>query len=350
MAYRNHPGTLCAGRPRLRIWIWACLGAVLLGFPWAAGPAAAAPAVDPRTTAVATFGERFSAELYAGYLKGQSREVVYNAATGQQISELFWSIDRAYVAGLTLSARPVERLKLSIGGWTTVSSSNTMDDYDWTTGFADWTEWSHHSDTKLHQAYMIDARAAFTLASLKEPPEAGPPRRIRHASLDLIGGYRWFKLDWTAYGGSFIYSSGGFRNRTMQFPESQAVISYEQWWEVPYLGLGGRLGLDRWTLSAEVIGSLWGKGRDRDDHHLRTLLFEDSFSPVSMIAVNAGVDYDLTQRLSLFARFDYERFFEGKGPTTTTNYRTGAVLTDNGDAAGGDFWTTVYALGLKLRF
>jgi outer membrane protease len=318
----------------------------------ALGSIASAQNVDVRATATTVFIERFSAELYGGYLKGQSREFVYDAATGHRISELIWSIDNAYVVGLSLALRPIERLKISVGGWIPVSSGNTMDDYDWlVTGFDDWSDWSHHTDTKLHQAYMIDTRAAFTLASLKRKPDASNPWQIRHASLDLIGGYRWFKLDWTAYGGSYVYSSGGgVRNVTGQFPDGQPVISYEQWWEAPFAGLGGRLSIDRWTLSTEVIGSLWGKGRDRDNHHLRTLLFEESFSNVGMLAVNVGINYDLTKHLAVFARFDYEKFFEGKGPTTATDYSTGAVTTFGGDAAGADFYTMLFSLGLKLRF
>jgi outer membrane protease len=336
----------------LRIRIWACLGTTLVWVLWAPGSVAAAQGVELRTTATSTFSERFSAELYGGYLKGQSRELVYDAATGHKESELFWSIDEAYVVGLTLAVRPVERLKISVGGWTPVSSRNTLDDYDWMVdGFGDWSHWSHSPDTKLHQAYMLDARAAFTLASFKRRPDNGTPRQIRHASLDLIAGYRWFKLDWTAYGGSYIYSSGdGIRNKIGQFPAGQPGISYEQWWETPYAGLGGCLGIDRWTFSAEVIGSLWGKGRDRDNHHMRTLLFEDSFSNVGMLGVNVGVDYDLTEHLALFARFDYEKFFEGKGPTTMTNYAIGVVERLEGDAAGGDFYAALYSLGLKLRF
>ena len=336
---------------RLRIWTWVCLGISIYLLTCALGSVASAQDVDRRTTATMAFGERFSTELYGGYLKGLSHEFVYNAATGHKVSELLWSIDNAYVVGLSLALHPIERLKISVGGWTPVSSGNTMDDYDWTTGINDWTQWSHHSDTKLHQSYMIDTRAAFTLASFKRKPDAENPWQIGHASIYMIGGYRWFKLDWTAYGGSYIYSSeDGMRNKTGQFPDGQSIISYEQWWEAPFAGLGGRFSINRWTLSMEMIGSLWGKGRDRDNHQLRTLLFEESFSNVGMLAVNAGIDYDLTKHLAVFARFDYQKFFEGKGTTTETNYSTGAVTMFGGDAAGADFYTMLFSLGFKLRF
>jgi outer membrane protease len=336
----------------LGIGFRTCLGISISLLALVFGSVASAQSVDRQATANSAVSERFSAELYSGYLRGLSREFVYDTATGKKVSELLWAIDDAYVAGLSLALRPSERLKISVGGWMPFSSSNTMDDYDWVVaGFDDWSHWSHHPDTKLHQAFMIDTRVAFTLASFKRQPDAGKPWQIKNASLDLIGGYRWFKLDWTAYGGSYIYSSGdGIRNKRVQFSDGLPVISYEQWWEAPFVGLGGRLSLDRWTLSAEMIGSLWGKGRDRDNHHLRTLLFEESFSNVGMVAVNVGIDCDLTQRLSVFTRFDYQKFFEGRGATTMTDYSTGAVETFGGDAAGADFYTMLFSLGFKLRF
>jgi outer membrane protease len=337
-------------RTRIRILVSFV---IFISLPiWAQGSFASDQNVDVRTKTTKIINDRFSAELYGGYLKGKSHEFVYDAATGHKISELIWSIDNAYVVGISLALRPIDRLKISVGGWLPVTSQNTMDDYDWLiNGFDDWSHWSHHSDTKLHQAYMIDTRATYTLASFQRQPDPARIWRINQASLDLIGGYRWFKLDWTAYGGSFIYSSGGgVRNESMQFPDGQPVISYEQWWEVPYAGLGGRLSLERWTFSAEVIGSPWGKGRDRDDHHLRTLLFEESFSNVGMLAANVGIDFDLTKHLSVFSRFDYEKFFEGRGATTETDYATGTVTVYGGDAAGADFYNMLFSLGLKLKF
>lgn len=334
---------------RGRFGLWVSLLFLLAGFSL---PAAAAQGVEVQATAAATLSDRFSAELYGGFLKGQSRELVYDANTGAKVSELIWSIDRAYVIGGALAARPFERLKISVGGWTPISSSNSMDDYDWLrAGFNDWSDWSSSPDTKLHNAYQIDARAAFTLASLDRKPAVADPWRIRRASLDLIGGYRWSKLSWTGYGGTYIYSrGGGLRNSIGAEPKGEAGISYEQWWEVPYLGLGGSLGIDRWTLTAEVIGSLWVKARDRDYHHLRAILFEDSYSRSSMIALNAALAYELIRNVSLFARFDYEKYNEAKGETTLTNFDTGKVSTFSGDAAGADFRNTITSLGLRVSF
>ncbi|PKN10336.1 MAG: hypothetical protein CVU72_01555 [Deltaproteobacteria bacterium HGW-Deltaproteobacteria-7] len=345
-------------------WMRACLGISVFLLAWTSGSVASAQSVDRRTTATTTaFSERFSAEIYGGYLKGQSREVVYNASNGAKLSELFWSIDNAYLVGLNLAVRPIERLKLSIGGWMPVTSGNTMDDYDWlaTNGFDDWTHWSHSPDTKLNRAYMIDTRAAFTMTSFKNQPDTAKPWQIRNASLDMIVGYRWVNLDWTAYGGSYIYTSedaahnvpaagGSIRDTVGQFESGKSVISYTQWWGTPYAGIGGSIGINRWTLSAEVIGSLWAKGRDRDDHHLRTLIFEESFSNVHMVGVNMGIDCNLTEHLSIFTRFDYQKFFEGKGSSTNTNYETGVSETNEGDAAGADFYSMIFSLGLKLSF
>jgi plasminogen activator len=341
---------------RQRVLFRACLSLfffLLFGMPWSA---ASAQSVDRFAMKTTTFSERFSAELYAGHLQGQSRELVYDAATGYKISELIWTIDKAYVIGGSVSVRPLDRLTLSIGGWVPISSQNTMDDYDWeVAGFNDWSSWSHHTNTKLDHAYMMDVKAAFRLASLTRQPQADSLWQVNRASLDLLGGYRWYKMSWTAFGGSYISTPQGgtindLRSIDGDFSEGQRVISYEQWWETPYVGLGGSIGIERWTLSAEVIGSLWARGRDRDDHHIRQLLFEESFSGVPMFGANIGIGCDLTKHLSLFTRVDYQQFYEGKGSTHEMNYRTGGSLVRDGDSAGADFRATIISMGLKLKF
>jgi len=344
--------TVCQQRVSIRLCLSLFLF-LLLGTPWSV---ASAQSVDRLETKTTTFSERFSAELYAGHLQGQSRELVYNAATGYKISELIWTIDKAYVIGGSVAVRPLDRLTLSIGGWVPISSKNTMDDYDWeVAGFDDWSSWSHHTDTKLDHAYMMDVKAAFRLASLTRQPKADSLWQVNRASFDLLGGYRWYKMSWTAYGGSYISTPegggiGDLRSVDGDFSEGQRVISYEQWWETPYVGLGGSIGIERWTLSAEVIGSLWARGRDRDDHHIRQLLFEESFSNVRMFGANVGVSCDLTKHLSIFTRVDHQQFFEGRGSTTSTKYSTGGVTVYGGDSAGADFRATIISLGLKLKF
>ncbi|OPY91176.1 MAG: Coagulase/fibrinolysin precursor [Syntrophaceae bacterium PtaU1.Bin231] len=301
--------------------------------------------VDKGRTEKVRISDKISIEIYGGYLKGESRELVYNAATGVKESELFWSIDEAYVLGGTLAVRPLEWLTFRAGGWTPIKANNTMDDYDWlTSGETDWTHHSNHPDTKLNRARQIDVSVAARLVKFRKTSW------FESAQVDFLAGYRWLYMNWTASGGTFISSDGGFRNRYETFQDGMAVIGYEQWIETPYAGLGGSIAFGRWSFAGELTGSLWGKASDRDNHYLRTLLFEDTFTNVPMIAGEFMAGYAVTSHLSLFGSFMYQRYFETKGPTTMTNYAAGQSTYFSGDAAGIAHYSMLVSLGLKWIF
>lgn len=292
---------------------------------------------------VTQISERLSIELYSGYLRGESRELVYDANTGHKESELFWTIDNAWTVGGTIALRPTDWLTLKVGGWTPLKSSNTMDDYDWqVSGRSDWSDWSHHPDTKMNRAHMINAGVAARVAKF------GPTSFFDRAQVDVLAGYRWFYASWTAYGGTYIYSSNpGWHDITGSFAEGQAVIAYEQWIETPYLGVGGSMNINRWSFTGELTGSLWSRASDRDNHYLRTTLFEEEFRNMPMLAGEVSASYALTDRLSLFGSFVYQNYFEAKGSTTATNYTTNVVTHYPGDSAGMDHYSMLVNLGLK---
>ncbi len=306
-------------------------------------PFADAQTVDKGRAGVTQVSEKVSVEVYSGYLRGQSLEIVYNPSTGHKESELTWSIDNAWAVGGTLALRPVDWLTLKVGGWIPVRSSNTMDDYDWDyAGRSDWSDWSHHPYTKMNRAHMINAGVAARVAKF------GPTSLFDRAQLEVVAGYRWFYVNWTAYGGSYIYSSKpGWRDVTGSDSDSVAVIAYEQWIETPYVGLGGSMSINRWSFSGELTGSLWGRASDRDDHYQRTLLYESKFKNMPMLAGEFSAGYALTDRISLFGSFVYQKYFEAQGSTSAINYSTSEVQYASGDAAGMDHYSMLLNLGLK---
>ena len=120
--------------------------------------------------------------------------------------------------------------------------------------------------------------------------------------------------------------------------------------ETPYLGVGGTISKDRWALTAEGIGSLWARAHDRDDHVLRTTLFEDTFSNMKMVGANASLSFQFTELLALVGRAEYQKYFETKGPTTATDYSTGVVTHTPGEAAGMYHYSMLFSLGLRAKF
>lgn len=301
--------------------------------------------VSKEKSGVTKISEKVSLEIYGGYLKGKSREIVYDAATGRMVSELFWDIDEAIVIGGALNVRPLDWLTLRLGGWTPVKSRNKMDDYDWlVTGMADWSDWSKHSDTKLNHAYMFDISAEARIASFNKT------LFFDRADFNILAGFRWYNTSWTAFGGSAISSSNpGFRDQTATFTDGDPVISYEQWMETPYIGISSNMSKGRWLLKAELMGSLWGRMRDEDNHHLRSILFEEYFQNTAMVAGNISLSYALTKNIDLFGAFSYVKYFEAQGPTMLTDYANGTQTYLSGNAAGTEHQYLLYELGLRWR-
>lgn len=306
---------------------------------------ALAQSVSRNNTGTRTFGDSASLEVYAGTMTGESRELVIDPGTGFVNSELFWKINKAAVIGGTFSYNPRPWMTLKVSGWVPASASNTMDDYDYLAAPSNsWTDWSHHEDTKLDHAWMIDARVAVRVLSL--PPMAYADR----GGIEAIVGFRRFNIAWTAKGGSFVYSSGGnFRNDTGNFAAGQAVIKYEQWMYTPFLGIGGSVGYGRWSLDGSFIGSLWGQGRDRDDHVLRSTLFTEEYSKVKMIGIDTQLNYAINERFSVFGRYEYQKYYETRASSLAYDYGADTYTRSPGDSGGMSHYSMVVSLGVKGR-
>ena len=303
---------------------------------------ASAQSVTRQNSANRLIGEYVSVELYGGYLSGESTELVLDSGTGHVDSRLTWKINKAAVIGGSIAISPQPWMTFKASGWVPVSSVNTMDDFDYLVAGADWSDHSHHDDTRLNHASSIDLRLGLRFVTLPAT------KYFDNASMRMIAGFRWYNVSWTAAGGSYIYSSGGgFRNDVGSFAAGTTVINYEQWMKTPFLGLGGTMDFGRWSIDGSVIGSLWGQGSDRDDHVLRTTVFTDEFSKVKMVGVDVALNYAMSERLTLFGRYEYQEYFEAQGPSTATNYSTGTVTHTVGNAAGMANYSMVLSLGVK---
>lgn len=279
----------------------------------------------------------FQAEVFAGYLTGQSREYVYNVPGDRsKLSQLNWRINGALVLGGRLSYQPLDWLTLRGSGWASVSSRNSMDDFDWLfgyNGFNSWSDWSHHEQTKMPTAVQTDVGVA------------GEFWRRSGASLSALGGYRFQEMKWNAYGGDFVYSSTGFRNEVGSFPDNELGISYKQWWHTPYLGIGTRYSFSSFALSAELIGSPFVFVGARDNH-VGSTLFIDDFSPTSMVGVSVGAEYAMTERVSFRAKVEYQKFFQAYGGTEVIDYANSEYLRLPKPAGGADHESLLLSLGV----
>ncbi len=301
---------------------------------------ASAADLSPQRVAPLFTASGLSAEVTGGYLTGMSRELVYNIpGDGSKLSQLNWQIDRAFVLGGSLNYQALDWLTLRGRGWTHLSSDNAMDDYDWLfgyRGFESWSDWSHHGDTRLAKAYQIDLGASARLM------ETGP------WSVSALAGYRFLTMKWDAYGGSYIYSTNGFRDDIGSFEAGELQIAYQQWWHIPYLGLGFRYGSGPLTVTAELIGSPLVGVRDKDNH-VDIALFKEAFSPTVMAGASLGAELAVTDRISLTWRAEAQRFFEAKGGTKEFDLDPPGFDRAPKPSAGADHQSLLVSFGIKGR-
>lgn len=285
----------------------------------------------------------FEVRLGAGYLKGESTELVYEP-DGSKMSELIWTLDDIYMFNIGASLHPLKWLKLNADLWTSINDGNsTMDDYDWFVKGGDWTHWSHHEDTALDKGYIFDINAELPFYS------SGA------STFSAFIGYKQDNWKWEAYGGSYVYSRYDFRDTVGTFPAGELGITYEQWWNVPYIGLGYSAEVGLWSFNSRIIGSTLAQPKAEDHHHMRDLLFEDNFDEVSMVAIDLAAGYNFMPNWVFTVAFHYQKYSntakEGSY-TTITDLLTGEQFVSGPEEGppGAGHKATLCSLNLRYTF
>lgn len=315
-------------------------GAALLA-AFALGGAEAARAADffADSTASLLRTDTLSVEVLGGYATGDSHEYVYNPDRSR-LSELKWDVANAAVIGGRVAYRPVDWLTLRVRGWATVAADSKIRDYDWLagfTGFNSYTDLSVHPDTLTPQLWSGDISAAVAYYQDQD------------LSLTVIGGFRHYEAKFVARGGNYRYSTYSLGDTVGSFPAGEAVGTYRQTWDSPYLGLGTAYAAGEWTLSGELVVSPFVEASAVDNHLLRTLNIKSKLGSTIMFGLSAAAEYRMTDTLSLVGRFDYQRFSEAQGSARYTNTSTGEVFYNPKPGSGADAETAILTLGLKAR-
>ncbi len=269
--------------------------------------------------------------LSLGLLNGEANEIVYNPSTGAEVSHLEWQIDNVAMVGAGISFTPASWLKINTDIWVNISDgSGSMDDYDWSASNLPWTDWSHHDDMTVDQVFLFDLNAEVPL--LKRPV----------GTVYGIMGVKRDNFEMSASGGDYIYSNTGFRDTTGSFPDNLQVISYEQTYTVPYLGVGFQADYNPLSFTGRIIGSGLVDLETKDNHYLRNLVFEDDFETGTMLALDLGFTYSFSDRLRFMGGFHYQYYDEVKGSTTVTDTSTGETFIYSGDTAGADNSSSIF--------
>ncbi len=231
---------------------------------------------------------------------GEAHEYVYagsaqrDVPSDYKVSELIWDISSLVMAGGTISAQFGESLRVNAGFWVGLNEgSGSMEDYDWLDASID--DWTHFSESEvdIESAYSFDLNASLELFEL------GP------FMVSGILGYKHDFWEWSDYGGTYIYSTFGFRDDVGSFGGENG-IDYEQTFDIPYVGVQLATEGSGVRASGYLLYSPLVVAEDRDHHILRDLYFREEFDGGDYIAAGVDISIDLNDTFFISGAVDVQ--------------------------------------------
>lgn len=278
-----------------------------------------------------------------GVLGLEAREHVF-ASTGStnNLSLLIWQSVAPMATGDVRVRLPdnwtvTGRLRAAISG------ESQMEDYDWTGAhfvsydFDDWTHRSQHPNTNLD--WYLDGSLALGRDIVVEDA----------ARININGGLKYTDVQWTATGGSYVYSVGGFRDTAGTIADTPAV-TYRQQLPTLFAGLDIEAREEGWTYGVSAKGGMTMFGMATDDHWQRVppRRFIDYLKPAPILSLAANADYELSDNLGLFFEGTVEKVFLARADTDI--YDAGVLVLNSPDAAGAELGSVSLSAGLKGSF
>ena len=275
----------------------------------------------------------------------EGREHVFASPTSNNdtnTSLLIWN-STAPIASIDVKLR-------APGDWTVrghvdaaIGGDSGMADYDWTgTYFAGYAfdNWTHRSlspDTNLD--WYLNGEVAV-----------GRDLPISDAfTVNFNGGLKYTDVQWTASGGSFIYSWTGYRANTGTFT-SGPVGAYRMQLPTAFVGVDADVADGPWTLAATMRAGMTFMAGDIDHHYLTDTLYYDSLNYAGVYSVNAKLGYNFSDHFGAFLEGSYEKMISGHGDTDQYTMSTHTLNSSYGGLAGGELQVATLKVGLKGNF
>jgi len=274
-------------------------------------------------------------------VNGQSDEYVYAGRDyinpDYKVSELNWDISSLWMMGGTMSLQMGELIRLNAGAWVGITEGDGgMEDYDWMEpSISDWTHYSE-SDVDIKSAFSYDINGSIKLFDLGA------------CQLHGVVGYKHDFWEWSDHGGTYIYSSGGFRNDIGSF-NGENGIDYEQTFDIPYAGIKASAKTVGISASGYALYSPIVSAEDKDHHIMRNLYFTEEFEDGDYFALGGEVTIELTDALFISASIDYQTIPEFTGDLSVKEGSHGVTSTTE-DGAGIGNTITAIAASAGLRF
>ena len=279
---------------------------------------------------------RINAGIGAMYLEGNEKVVTGNYT----LSHLIWQTKTPVLRG-SIAADFGGGFSASVEGSTAGFGSSYMEDYDWLRGddtFDNWSHRSQHPDTHVDHYFTGAASLGYDLVNEDS------------AVIRVHVGLKYTDVQWTAYGGTYLYSGAGFRDTPGTIAAGAPAITYRQQLPELFLGFDGEEDYGAFRVGGLLRGGVTFLAVATDDHWLRNLRFVDNLyvAPTFTAGVDIGFELGENAELTLAARYDH--IFEQRGDTKYYNIATGAQTGGLLDVAAGALRSAEVTAGLKGSF
>ena len=292
----------------------------------------------PQSRQYAHEDEAMRVRVEAGMLFLRGDEYVFDGDS--TLSQLIWESKLPVLRG-SIDVRVGGGFSVRAEGSLAGLGTSSMEDYDWyvpTGNFDDWTHRSQHSDTSVDHFYT----GAFSLGyDLVREPDA---------VVRAHAGLKYTDVQWSAYGGSYIYSVNGFRATVGNFADGTPATTYRQQLPEIFLGVDGEQRYGKLRVGGLLRGGITVFGQSRDNHWMRILLVEDSFRVTPTFTAGLDMGYALGRNAELFVAARYDQAFQMRGKAVYSNTNTGAVTIAQDDIAGAALRGIEVTGGLMGRF
>ena len=200
---------------------------------------------------------------------------------------------------------------------------------------SNWTHESRHPDTSLDGGTMLDLNVS--ILALRGAP----------FSLRGILGFKRDTWNWSARGGTYIYSTSGFRDSVGAFGSDQQVIEYRQEYAIPYLGIGGNWSTSHFLMDMHLLMSPAVWVSTTDYHNMGDTTFEGDFFGGLYVGLGLTATWAITSRWAVTIRGEYQSISGLTGDLTMITPAGSSVYPD---ACGVGMDALMYSLGTSWRF
>ncbi len=294
---------------------------------------------SPELTVVTNQSLTVSLQASFGMLQGESHELVYDYledGTRRKASDLIWDLSDVCMAGATASVRLGRIMHLNAGYWTSVTRGyGEMNDYDWYLADADWTHWSR-SDVDVLSGRMVDVNMVIDFLELDVVTFSG------------IFGWKRDFWKWDEFSREYIYSVNGFRDEKGN-ENGEHMIDYEQWFDIPYLGMAAKCRLGNINANAYILCSGAVSAEDKDWHIKRKIHFKETFEGGSYLGIGAWSQYHLSDHVFVTGSMSWQLIPDIVGKMEATDDTTGEVMVSEA-GAGISHYSSMLLVAIGCQF